>query len=290
MKVRGTASMHSSFMNAVRVEVMTGVATLAMDSVFIDLNLSLLCDYGLPETIGLVPLQYPRSLVHRLLFVDGCECSEGKCPKCSIAFRLEASGPSSSSSASEELIVVKAKHIVVDSKECSVAPEALEQPLAWLSQDQHIRVSGYIHKSLFDDEEHAKFYPLSNTPALCGSPRIDIDSKLASQLTAQSKQELVKACPAAVLDIEDVNVVVKRPLQCTQCRACIDWCEDHLAPDQHKLIQIVDQAPYEILLEPRPSHSAQALLIEALESLKTDLVWIRSFCTAYAVQKEPKTD
>src|SRR5688500_16524978 len=141
--VQGTKTMHKSFMNALRESVITGVSTLAIDSVKIELNLSPLDDYVLQSTLALIPLQYPRSLVRQMRYVDECdedECAaSGSCRFCSIPFRFEFAHTSVPGDTTV-FARATAKHIQIQSDQCRVAPEAMDQLIALMTPDQVIRV------------------------------------------------------------------------------------------------------------------------------------------------------
>jgi NAD-dependent dihydropyrimidine dehydrogenase PreA subunit len=144
----------------------------------------------------------------------------------------------------------------------AVAPVHGDIVLAKLAPGQTIELEAHAVKGIGKD--HAKFSPVA-TAAYRLLPRISIKRPF---LGAEAEQ-LVKACPMKVFDIEDLEggqgsrAVAARPRDCTVCRECLrpeGWAEriELERVDNHFIFSI----------ESTGALTARQLLAEALRVLK----------------------
>lgn len=147
--------------------------------------------------------------------------------------------------------------------------------IAKLTPGQEINVVCYCEKNI--GKEHAKWMAVS--PA---SYRLLPEITISDEVTGPLAEELVKACPLNVFDIEDLGkvqkVVAARPRDCTMCRECIrhPQFEPHVklsAVKNHYIFNIETVGilkPEEVVVE------AVKIILEKIEYLRTEFEALKS--------------
>lgn len=203
----------ASIANALRRILLAEVPTMAIETVYIQTNTSIIQDEVLSHRLGLIPIKADPKLFDELL--DG----EDPTDQNTIVFRLD-------------VLCVNEDSETVYSRDLEWQPQGDQREkfpggilpvhediiIAKLKPGQHIQLEAHCRKGVGKD--HAKFSP-------CGtaSYRLMPDIIFPTAITGFLAEELAQMCPLKVFDIEDIRsiptAVVARPRDCTMCRECI---------------------------------------------------------------------
>jgi DNA-directed RNA polymerases I and III subunit RPAC1 len=216
--------------NALRRTLIAGVPSMAIETVFVYDNSSVLPEEMLSHRLGLVPLLVDADLfdmpsIALPAFQDGVLLPLD--PVIYQRERLVFSLTRQNDSARDILPVysddLRWMPLAGQEERGVVVKQIPRILLAKLAPGQRIELLAYANKGVGAD--HAKFSPVA-TAAYRLMPSIRFDKPVQRERAAALK----KLCPMDVFDIEDVGGVptatVARPLQCTMCRECIredDW-------------------------------------------------------------------
>ena len=207
--------LHPALANALRRIIMAELPTMAIETVYVQRNTSLIPDEVLAHRLGLVPLRVnpdhfeykgpgdTPTDINTLVFNLAVRADPHK-PRTLVLSRDLQWDPQGNQ---EEIL--------------APAPEPIEGEvlLAKLAgEDQEIRVTCHAHKGLGKD--HMKFSPVA--PVYY---RLLPHISLARPFLAQEALRLRDTCPMGVFDVEDVagtaTATVARPRNCSLCRECI---------------------------------------------------------------------
>lgn len=227
--------------NAIRRILLSEVPTIAIETVFVHDNSSIMPDEMLAHRMGLVPLNVdPRRLEMR-------QSKDSKpTSKDTLKFRLRAQCTRNTSTAPKDNIAPPDK-LYLQSTVASGGITYVPFPAAAADLDQ-LTDLGLLEtpKPVHDDivlvkmrpgqkvhlemdavkgigRDHAKFSPVATA-----SYRMLPEVKLKTKLDGSIAQQLVEKCPMNVFDIEDGCARVAQPRACTMCRECIrepEWNE-----------------------------------------------------------------
>lgn len=216
--------------NAFRRIMISEVPTIAIEKVVIVNNTSIIQDEVLAHRIGLVPIKVdPRYFIEKPkkdqtddepIELDNEQLLENE----TLLFKLDVSctkNPKQDESNPYIDSIVKSSQLKwipfgQQKKELKeVKPVHDDIVLAKLRPGQKIHLECYAEKGI--GKTHSKWSPVS-TAFYRILPEIKITKKFDHQKLGK---KLVEKCPMKVFDIEDDQVIVKKPRDCTMCRECI---------------------------------------------------------------------
>jgi DNA-directed RNA polymerase I and III subunit RPAC1 len=245
--------------------LIAGVPTLAIESVFILQNSSVMPEEMLAHRIGLLPL-----LVNPALFdlpSIAPPADEGKVPLLDpviygrerLVFSLNRINDSKTTHAPVYSDELKWEPLA-GQKERGVTVQQIPRILICkLAPGQQIQLVAHATKGVGSD--HAKWSPVA-TAAYRLMPSIRFDRPVERERAAR----LAALCPTKVFDIEDVagvpTATVARPLNCTMCRECIREDEWH---GYVNLGRVKDEFLFSV--ESTGAISPQNLVLEAISEL-----------------------
>lgn len=218
----------ASLANAIRRILLAEVPTMAIESVYIWNNTSIIQDEVLAHRVGLIPLQVdPR------MFQSFPENEEGEAnDENTIVFKLDVTCVADPQHPKD---LSKAVHANVYSRDLEWIPQGnqavkFKSPIRPVHEDiliaklrpgQSIAFEAHCRKGVGKD--HAKFSPVS-TASYRLMPLIEVHE----HVQGKDAQTLKEMCPMNVFDIEDMGgnhamkrAIAARPRDCTMCRECI---------------------------------------------------------------------
>jgi DNA-directed RNA polymerase I and III subunit RPAC1 len=269
--------------NALRRVLISEVPTMAIETVYILNNTSIIPDEVLAHRLGLIPiLADPRSFEYRKPNGEMTDTD-------TIVFELHVKCeriPTGKEGDPEEK---RFKHSRVMSSDLEWKPQGdqdetwahaplrpvyLDIPIAKLRPGQEIHLTAFCEKNI--GKEHAKWSPVA-TATYRLMPAISFKQEVSGDLA----RELVSKCPMNVFDIEDGHAIVSQPRNCTMCRECIrepEWDARVLLQKekQHFIFSVesVGIIPPEVIVE---------------EALKMLLQRIATVADAFEELKNPRT-
>ena len=132
------------FINAIRRIAMMEVPKIAIEDVNIIQNDSAMFNEVLAHRLGLTPLISNFDAIDGMEMADECDC-EDYCPKCSVSFTLNKTGPG----------VIYSKDLV--STDSTIKPVYDTIPLLKLKENQNVELEAVAKIGLGKD--HAKWMP-----------------------------------------------------------------------------------------------------------------------------------
>jgi DNA-directed RNA polymerase II subunit RPB3 len=264
---------HLSMANALRRTMMSEVPTMAMHTVSIETNTSVLDSQFLAHRLGLIPL---RSVsVDKYRYPWECDCGDdaaSPCRRCKVEFSLHV----------RNIDQGVAHRVAVTSADLRlVTPHSEVHPvhqfgstglgIVELGSGQEVKLRATARKGF--GKEHAKWNP-TTTVTFLQVPDITIDQDLASRLTSHQKKALVASCPKRVFSIDalsDDNLCVTNPLDCVYCEECVRVSSEIL--DTPDLVQVNVKQPNEFIftVETTGALPPQDIVRMAIKTLRTKL-------------------
>ncbi|WP_409199529.1 DNA-directed RNA polymerase subunit D [Methanobrevibacter sp. DSM 116169] len=192
------------FINAIRRSAMMDVPKLAIEDVNIIRNDSSMFNEVLAHRLGLTPLVSNLEFVEGMELADECDCGDS-CPKCSVSFTLEATGPK------EGVKTIYSKDL--HSNDSKIRPVYDTIPIVNLKEGEELKIEAVA--KLGKGKVHAKWMPTTvcaykQYPEITFNDDVEIDYDCADAcprgiLKADRRSKVIK-----VLDIED----------CSMCKSC----------------------------------------------------------------------
>lgn len=205
----------SSFANALRRVMLAEIPTLAIESVTIRQNTSVLPDEMIAHRMGLVPLFSEKA--RRLNFPQDCGCGGSGCLDCQITGSLRVQCPPDQHS--KQVFIGDSLHI--DDPE--VYPVSAEEHGIWLvtlGRSQVLDLQVVVRKNIA--KTHTKFMPVA-TVAMRYAPEIILNPNGFQPLGKARAREWVARCPRNVFRFVERTgqVEVQDEGACIFCRECM---------------------------------------------------------------------
>ena len=269
-----------SFANALRRVMIAEVATMAIDTVLMFENKSVLFDEFLAHRLGMIPLR--SDTVHQYTYVRECDC-EDHCPNCSFGFKLSVKAqddnqavtskdlqPLSSTPRGDDIRPVSPRDTDLTESQYSdyQAPSSSDPILiARLVPDQSISLQCYATKGI--GKLHSKWSPVSSVK-LQHEPDITINTAKMEELTDVEKQGFVKSCPTGVYSYDGRRVEVKDMMKCTFCNECIYYADEEI---KKKQLVIIKEKPnkFTFTVEATGALPPERIVLDALLVLQKKL-------------------
>jgi len=189
-----------AFANSLRRAAIYEVPVMAIDEVEFTVNDTAMYDEIIAHRLAMIPIKTP---LKGYKTPEECGCREGRCPQCSVEFKVKAEGPAAITSGD------------LKSSDEDVVPISPEIPIVKLEKGQKLEFTAIARLGF--GKNHAKWQPGIVTYKFV--PVIDIDQK-----SCNACGDCVKACPRGILEISDGKLRVKNIAECTMCKSCSEAC------------------------------------------------------------------
>jgi DNA-directed RNA polymerase II subunit RPB3 len=206
------------------------VPTLAIETVTVNENSSVLFDEFLAHRAGLLPINSKN--VDRFEYQKECSCS-WSCPNCTVKYTLDvvATDPG----------ITEVTHYDIQPADVSISSDSVNFPFPvpnWdrdLSEEEN-RARGIVLVKLRQGQQlsmkfeakkgigkmHAKFNPTGSV-SMRYEPVIEVDRDIEGDVPVSERKEVVNSCPRRVFDLDEMeHIDVARPTECILCEECLN--------------------------------------------------------------------
>eukprot|EP00918_Siedleckia_nematoides_P076571 GHVU01167336.1.p1 GENE.GHVU01167336.1~~GHVU01167336.1.p1 ORF type:complete len:348 (-),score=85.94 GHVU01167336.1:87-1130(-) len=224
----------ASFANALRRIMVAEVPTLAIDSVVVEENSTVLHDEFLAHRFGLLPIDSSR--VEDYKYKQDCDCSD-MCNKCSVHYKIDVRGPAkhgepdgSGTESVTHLDVIATSTssnqvpMPVPRNEDAVLPGE-NQPIlvTKLRNKQRLKCSLVATKGI--GKIHSKWSPVATAAYKC-EPRFTWNEAVKKELSREQMQQIKDCCPRDVFSVRPnefgiEDICVPEPKECIMCNTCV---------------------------------------------------------------------
>ncbi|MGB9729316.1 MAG: DNA-directed RNA polymerase subunit D [Thermoprotei archaeon] len=184
-----------TLLNAIRRATINRVPTMAIDTVIILENSSVMYDEILAHRLGLIPLTTDLDEIR---------------PDTTAILKLEVKATSDNQ-------VVYSSQLI--SSDPNIKPAWNNIPIILLKKGQRIQLEAMARLGM--GSEHAKWQPVS-VSAYKNMPYIEVDKELWQKYDSKTAENIIKSCPKGVLKIVDGYPTLTNPVNCTLCKYCED--------------------------------------------------------------------
>ena len=219
-----------SVANALRRIMMAEVPTLAIETVTVNENSSVLFDEFLAHRAGLLPINSRN--VDRYEYQKECSCSYS-CPNCTVKYTLDV--------LATEPGITDVTHHDIQPADVSISTDSLNFPFPVPSWDRELgeeenRAKGIVLVKLRQGQQlsmkfeakkgmgkmHAKFNPTGSV-SMRYEPVIEVDRDIEFDVPVSERREVVNSCPRKVFELDDTDHIEVAKLQeCILCEECVN--------------------------------------------------------------------
>lgn len=219
-----------SMANALRRIMIAEVPTLAIETVTIHENSSVLFDEFLAHRSGLLPINSKN--VDRFEYQKECSCSYS-CPNCTVKYTLDV--------IATEPGITEVTHHDIQPADVSISTDSSNFPFPVPSWDRELseeenRSRGIVLVKLRQGQQlsmkfeakkgiakmHAKFNPTGSV-SMRYEPVIEVDRDIEFDVPVSERKEVVASCPRRVFELDDSeHIEVVRPGECILCEECLN--------------------------------------------------------------------
>lgn len=244
-----------SVANSLRRVILAEVPTMAVETVNVEENDSVIFDEFLAHRMGLLPLtsegvgDIPPDAHFGFREHKDCNCFDG-CPYCTVEFNLDVTNTEDRVLNVTHFDLTEAgtfdRELAAESHRVLPIPFRREGTdhdiesrdhgilICKLKKDQRLKMVCQARKGI--PKYHSKFMPVA-TCCMRYQPIVKLDDAVMNELTLEQKVEFVDACPRKVFVVDDQTVKIDKLQDCIFCDECVakakEWGKKDAVIIQH---------------------------------------------------------